>query len=98
MNFLHRVKIPAQVLARQIGEETVILDLDSGTYFGLDPVGARMWSLMAEGLTLSNVRDKLLLEYDVDINQLEADLDAFLRTLQENGLVLITEPREIGDW
>ena len=34
-----------------LGDETVILDLASGTYYGLDPVGARIWQLMAEGQT-----------------------------------------------
>ena len=37
----------------QVGDETVILDLASGTYFGLDPVGARIWALMGEGKTLA---------------------------------------------
>lgn len=37
------VAIPAQVLARRVGEEIVILNLESGVYFGLDPVGARIW-------------------------------------------------------
>jgi hypothetical protein len=36
-------------MARTVGDETVILDLANGTYYGLDPVGARMWQLMSEG-------------------------------------------------
>ena len=41
-----KLVIPAQVMSRQVGDETVILDLGSGMYFGLDPVGARIraWS------------------------------------------------------
>jgi len=49
MNLSDKVTIPAQVMARTVGDETVILDLASGTYYGLDPVGARIWQLMSEG-------------------------------------------------
>jgi len=40
---MDRVTVPPHVIARRVGEDTVILDLASGTYFGLDPVGARIW-------------------------------------------------------
>ena len=39
MKLSDKVGIPPQVMARTVGDETVILDLASGTYFGLDPVG-----------------------------------------------------------
>ena len=42
MNVTDRVTIPSQVMARTVGDETVILDLAGGTYYGLDAVGARM--------------------------------------------------------
>ncbi|MBK9987508.1 MAG: hypothetical protein IPP21_11335 [Betaproteobacteria bacterium] len=42
MNLSDKVTIPTQVMARTVGDETVILDLASGTYFGLDPVGAHV--------------------------------------------------------
>ena len=40
MNLSDSLSIPSQVMARTVGDETVILDLASGTYFGLDPIGA----------------------------------------------------------
>ena len=49
MNLSDKVSIPTQVMARTVGDETVILDLASGTYYGLDPIGARIWQLMGEG-------------------------------------------------
>ena len=69
-----RVSIPPQVMARQVGEETVILDLPSGTYFGLDPIGARMWQLMGEGMTLGEICEAMLEEYDVSRDALEHDI------------------------
>ena len=69
-----RVTIPPQVMARQVGEETVILDLPSGTYFGLDPIGARMWQLMGEGRTLGEVCEAMLEEYEVSREDIESDV------------------------
>ncbi len=92
MKLSDRVSIPAEVMARQVGDETVILDLASGTYFGLDPVGARIWELLGEGNTLSRVRDEMLEEYDVSREQLEADLLRISEELLGKGLVECLSP------
>jgi hypothetical protein len=48
MNLNDTFSVSAQVMARRVGNETVLLDLASGTYFGLDPVGARIWQLIGK--------------------------------------------------
>jgi hypothetical protein len=63
-----------QVLFRQLQNEAVLLDLKSGTYFGLNDVGARAWQLMAEHRCLSEVLDALLEEYAVERALAEHDL------------------------
>lgn len=65
----------------------MILDLDSGTYFGLDPVGARFWQLMSEGKTLVDVRDEMLKEYEVTPAQLKNDLLELVNELLAKNLV-----------
>lgn len=82
MNLSEKLTIPPQVMARQVGEETVILDLASGTYFGLDPVGARIWQLLAEGRTLAEVCEAMLAEYEVSREEIERDV---LRLAEELG-------------
>lgn len=82
-----KITIPSQVLARGVGDETVILDLASGTYFGLDAVGARMWHLMNEGKTIGQVCDAIEAEYDVSREQVESDLRTLVRELAAHGLV-----------
>lgn len=81
--------IPPTVVARMVGDEVVILDLDAGTYFGLDPVGARIWELIGEGLTLSNVRDRMLNEYDTQSDTLEQDILELIKALREENLVAV---------
>ena len=74
MNLGDKIMIPAQVVARQVGEETVILDLGSGTYFGLDATGARIWQLMGEGKTLAEICEAMLAEYEVSREAIERDV------------------------
>jgi len=88
MNLSDRISVPSQVMGRSVGDETVILDLESGTYFGLDPVGARMWALMGEGKTLGEVCDVMLEEYDVTRQRLEEDLLNLAGELAEKGLIV----------
>ena len=87
MNLTDKVTIPAQVMAREVGDETVILDLANGTYYGLDPVGARIWHLMAEGQTLTQVCEVMLSEYEVTRENIERDVLALVQTLLERKLV-----------
>ena len=87
MNLSDKVSIPTHVMARTVGNETVILDLASGTYYGLDPVGARMWQLMADGQTLAAVCDMLLDEYEVTREALEGDILRLTEELRLKGLV-----------
>ena len=89
MNLTDKVTIPEQVMARQVGEETVILDLASGTYFGLDPVGARIWQLLGEGRTLAEVCESMLAEYEVSRDEIERDLNELLAALVDKGLIKV---------
>lgn len=74
-------------MARQLGEETVILDLESGTYFGLDPVGARIWQLMKEGKSLLEICEAMLEEYEVSREELERDALALAQDLEARSLI-----------
>jgi len=89
MKLSDKVYISPQAMARTVGDETVILDLASGTYFGLDPVGARMWQLMADGQTLATICDTLLDEYEVTREALEGDILRLTEELRFKGLVSV---------
>ena len=65
----------------------VLLHLGTGVYFGLDPVGTRVWQLLAEGRSLPEILELLTDEYDVGKRRAAADLREFVAALSENGLV-----------
>jgi len=89
MNLSDKITIPAQVMARVVGDDTVILDLVSGTYYGLDAVGARIWELAAAGQTLAQVCEAMLAEYDVSRADIERDVLALTKTLVDKQLVSV---------
>ena len=69
--------------------EAVLLNLQSGTYFGLNPLGARIWELIQRPVKVSDVHQELLKEYEVDSSQCEADLLTFLKSLQAHRLITV---------
>lgn len=77
------------MLSQEVTGETVLLDLNSESYFGLDEVGTRIWQLLREGKDLEQVTETMLAEYEVDIDQLQADLDELIEKLSEAGLISI---------
>ena len=81
------LSVPPQVMSRLVGDETVLLDLSSGIYFGLDGVGKRIWESVAEGLSLGETATVIANEFDVDEAQAQADLIAFATDLMERGLL-----------
>lgn len=84
------VAISDDVVSRDLEGEAVILNLESGTYFGLDPVGSRIWSLLQVNGSLRRTFDVMLQEYDVAPQKLEDDMLRLVRELSAKGLVCLS--------
>ena len=82
-----QVTIPDTVLFHDLGGEAVLLNLTTGTYFGLDPIGTRMWHLLTERRSLKAICETVLEEYGVDRQQLARDLLRFVQALTAQGLL-----------
>ena len=82
-----RLSVTPQVMSGLVGNETVLLDLESGMYFGLDLVGKRIWEAIGEGLTLGEIAAIIVSEYEVEVNQAQADVIEFIGDLVERGLL-----------
>lgn len=67
--------------------EVAVLNLRNGVYYGLDPVGARVWSLVQKPTKVQDLLSVMLDEYDVDAPRCEKDLVALLTDLAEQGLI-----------
>lgn len=87
MKLTDKVTIPKQVMARTVGTETVILDLASGTYFGLDAIGACIWQLLGEGKTLAEACDAMQLSHEVSRTDIERDVLVLAEALRAQRLI-----------
>lgn len=84
----YRRIVPAtDVLSQTVVGESVLLDLRSQKYFGLNQVGTRAWQLLQETDDVAEIHARLLAEYQVAPGQLERDLDDLLERLLRAGLV-----------
>jgi hypothetical protein len=81
------VRIPPRISFRRVRDEMALLNLDTGVYFGLDEVGARMWELVAEHQRLQLVAEQMEGEYDVDPARLRQDLLRLVDELIAKGLL-----------
>lgn len=82
-----RLRIPTTVLSQELAGDTVLLNLRSSTYFGMDPTGTRIWHYLAQGCALGEISTRLAEEYDAQAAQIANDVVSFLRTLSAHGLV-----------
>ena len=90
VSFEDRVKLPDDVLISSLQEESVILNLDSECYFGLDEVGSRMLTVLTTSTSIEAAYNSLREEYEVDDEILKQDLLALVDQLVEQGLIEIS--------
>ena len=87
MNLTDRLTTSDNVVFRHVGGETVLLDIASGTYVGLDAVGARVWQLIEnDECSLLEVCNRIGAEYDVARSELEQDVLALAGQFVDHGL------------
>jgi hypothetical protein len=90
ISFSDRVTVPDDVLISQLQEESVILNLDSERYYGLDDVGTRFLSALTTSQSIEAAYDSLRNEFDVDPQVLRTDLLALVENLIDQGLLIRT--------
>ena len=88
MNLDTRLNVPPHVLSRLVGEETVLLDLQTGVYFGLDGVGKLIWDSVSDGRSLAETVEIIIAEYAVEEERAMADVVEFAETLLQRGLLV----------
>ena len=87
MNLNQTIALSPDVISQEVSGETVLLDIESENYFGLDEVGTRIWQLIKETNELQSIFDTLLEEYNVSEQRLQLDLTTLLTEIEGLGLV-----------
>lgn len=86
------VHVPDTTVYRAFVAETVVLNLETGIYHGLNPTGGRMLELLDEHGSVRETLDQLVKEFDAPRDQLEQDLSGFCRDLVSRKLIRLEQP------
>jgi len=87
-----RAVVPEAVITRELDGETILLNLDTGIYFGLDKVGTDIWRAIRSVGTLGEALDAVQSEYDVEPGVLRGDFLRLVDELLAKGLLQRAEP------
>ena len=90
--FSRKVVASHSVLVRELSGDVVLLNLDSGMYFGLDEIGFRIWTVLTTADSIGTAYEQLLSEYEVHPEQLLEDLDELLGQCTQQGLLRLAPP------
>jgi hypothetical protein len=82
-----KIVVSKDVVSCDLGGETAMLDMNEGIYYGLNEMGTIIWEYIQKPITLQEIVDKILAEYDVDEETCYLDLIELLDQMTENGLV-----------
>jgi hypothetical protein len=85
------------VIYRDVSGEFVLLNLQSGVYYGLDAIGSRMWQLLTEQRDVDEVCSILIDEYETSSDVLRADVDRLVSELAEKAWCRFTDRRSRSD-
>ena len=93
-----RVSVPEHVYAETVQDETILLELQSGNYYGLDSVGTRLWQLLTELQATEAVAAAASEEFDVTPEEVAKDIENLVQELADRGLLVVhastTSPAE----
>ena len=82
------LNLKPDVVARSAGDEMILLDLETGVYFTLNPVGAAIWKCLESGLEGAAILAAVVEQFEVDEQTAKSDIHEYISDLISEGLVL----------
>jgi len=82
-----RLRVSADTVSRQFGDQTVLVHLETNRIYSLNRTGARLWSLLSAGLDRDEIVARLAREFEMDEDVVGQEVDAMLSSLREERLV-----------
>jgi len=77
----------SKTISGRLSDEMVMMDIDHGKYFSLNPVATRIWDLLERPLTIDELCLILMNEYNVDTELCRTDVDEYLSVMVTIGMV-----------
>jgi len=89
MNLSVTLQRNVNLIFNELDGEVVMMNLEKGEYYGLNPVASRIWELLADAMTLENLLNKLVEEFEVNFEQCQADTEGFIVDMIEKKMIEI---------
>lgn len=78
----------SKTISGRLHDELVMMDLEQGKYFSLNPVATRVWDLLEKPMDSAEICSVLMDEYDVNAEQCVIEVEELLEEMGKLGLVL----------
>lgn len=91
ISFTAKVSIADDILVRELENESVILNLNSESYYGLDEIGTRFWNVLTTSESIQDAYEALLGEFEVDAHMLRKDLTQMVKKLIDKGMLKLND-------
>ena len=80
-----------KIISGRLHDELVMMDMDQGKYFSLNPIATRIWDLLEKPLETNELCNLLMEEYEVDPARCHAEVEEHLNEMMKLGLILKAE-------
>lgn len=80
----------SNTLSTEVDGEAVLMNVESGKYFNLDPIGSRIWSLLEKPISLAALQSQLLAQFEGDETTIRSESQSYIDDLITRGLVMTT--------
>ena len=93
--FDSKVQRTKDVVSSDIDGETVMMSIEQGKYYGMDSIGSRIWELIKEPITMTDLCCKLVDEFDIDIPTCTKDVMKFMEQMDEEHLIKVVDEKDM---
>jgi hypothetical protein len=83
-----RLQPSSEIVSRQVGDEVILVNLQTSEIYALNRTAARLWELLSSGAERDAAAKQMAEEFEVDSNQLNAEIDALVGELHRTGIML----------
>ena len=87
----HIIERNPDLIHANIDNETMLMSLTNGEYYGMNKVGSAIWGLLEDSISVGTLIEKLTNSYEITTAECEKDINSFLDKLQEKGIIKIKE-------
>ncbi len=86
------IRATPSAVAADLNGEMIIMDVESGQYFGLEGIGADVWSIIERPTSIKVICDAIVAKYEVSREVCQADIFALIEELNGLGLTMADGP------